>query len=139
MRKYILTYIFVSKYLLIIMETRRDVFQAIADPTRRGIISLVSEKTLNLNAIAGRFDMSRPAISQHIKILAECGLITIRQEGRERYCEARLEALTEVTDWAAETRKLWLHRFSALDTYLEKLQENDKGKKQKHKKHGKKK
>lgn len=121
------------------METRRDVFQAIADPTRREIISLVSEKTLNLNAIAGRFDMSRPAISQHIKILVECGLVNIRQEGRERYCEARLEPLAEVTDWAAHTRKLWMHRLSTLEMYLEKLQVKDKRKKHKTKKHDKKK
>ena len=69
---------------------RRDVFQAIADPTRREIINLLAHKSLNLNAVAEQFDVSRPAISKHIKILTECGLITISQQGRERYCEAKL-------------------------------------------------
>ena len=78
------------------MQTRRDVFQAIADPTRREIINLVAYQSLNLNAIAENFEVSRPAISQHIKILTECGLIIIRKQGRERYCEARLQQLSEV-------------------------------------------
>ncbi|MEO7983465.1 MAG: metalloregulator ArsR/SmtB family transcription factor, partial [Bacteroidota bacterium] len=67
---------------------RRDVFQAIADPTRRQIINMISMQSLNLNAVAENFDISRPAISKHIKILTECGLIVIKQKGRERYCEA---------------------------------------------------
>ena len=78
------------------METRRDVFQAIADPTRREIIHLLSRQSLNLNAVADNFEISRPAISKHIKILTECGLIAIRQEGRERYCDAQLNKLKEV-------------------------------------------
>ena len=73
------------------MELRRDVYQAIADPTRRKIIALVAQQSLNLNAIASQFDVSRPAISKHIKILAECGLIIIVQQGRERYCKAKQE------------------------------------------------
>src|SRR6478609_2845774 len=93
-----LAYIFASKYLHN-METRRDVFQAIADPTRRQIIDMVARESLNLNAIAGNFNMTRQAISLHIKILAECGLVTIRQEGRERYCEAKLDQLNEVSVW----------------------------------------
>ena len=71
----------------------RDVFQAIADPTRREIINLVAKQSLNLNSIAENFDISRPAISQHIKLLTECGLIVIRQEGRERYCDIQPEKL----------------------------------------------
>ena len=65
---------------------RRDVFQAIADPTRRAIIALLATAPLNLNAVADKFEISRPAISKLIKILTECGLVTIRQDGRERYC-----------------------------------------------------
>jgi DNA-binding transcriptional ArsR family regulator len=87
-----LAFIFASTYLHI-METRRDVFQAIADPTRRKIIDLIAGERQNLNAIAGNFDMSRQAISLHIKILSECGLIVIRKQGRERYCEAKLKKL----------------------------------------------
>ncbi len=77
---------------------RRDVFQAIADPTRRDIINLLSNQTLNLNSVAENFDISRPAISKHIKILTECGLIVIRQQGRERYCVAQLETLSVVLE-----------------------------------------
>src|SRR6218665_966304 len=108
------------------MEARRDVFQAIADPTRRAIIALLATQALNVKAVAANFQMSRPAISQHIKILTECGLISIRQEGRERYCEARLGQLDEVSDWAAATRHLWMQRLSALDDYLQKLQSETK-------------
>jgi DNA-binding transcriptional ArsR family regulator len=104
------------------METRRDVFQAIADPTRRGIISLVAGKTQNLNSLADNFDMSRQAISLHVKILTECGLITIRQQGRERFCEARLEALGEVSGWVNQYKQFWTDNFKSLDTYLKKVQ-----------------
>lgn len=105
---------------------RRDVFQAIADPTRRDIIHLVAHKSLNLNAVAEQFDISRPAISKHIKILTECGLIVIKQQGRERYCEAKLDKLHEVSDWVEQYRKLWTQRFDALDTYLHELQSKSK-------------
>ena len=81
---------------------RRDVFQAIADPTRRAIINMIASQSLNLNAVAENFDVSRPAISKHIKILTECGLITIKQNGRERYCEAKLQKLSEVSDWVEQ-------------------------------------
>ena len=84
---------------------RRDVFQAIADPTRREIINLIAYKSLNLNSVAENFDVSRPAISKHIKILMECGLLEINQQGRERYCEAKLEKLNEVSDWVEQYRK----------------------------------
>ena len=79
---------------------RRDVFQAIADPTRREIIGLIAYESLNLNTIADNFDVSRPAISKHIKILTQCGLITITQQGRDRYCKANLKKIKEVSDWA---------------------------------------
>ncbi|MGC4036171.1 MAG: metalloregulator ArsR/SmtB family transcription factor [Chitinophagaceae bacterium] len=100
---------------------RRDVFQAIADPTRREIINLVAYQSLNLNAIADNFDVSRPAISQHIKVLTECGLIIIKKQGRERFCEAKLGQLNEVSNWIERYRKLWDERFDALDDVLEGL------------------
>ena len=103
------------------MQTRRDVFQAIADPTRREIINLVAAEALNLNAIADNFDISRPAISQHIKILTECGLIIIRKQGRERFCEARLQPLSEVADWVEPFRKQWARNFDRLDGLLDEL------------------
>lgn len=107
---------------------RRDVFQAIADPTRREIINLVAYKPLHLNAIAENFEVSRPAISQHIKILTECGLIVIKKQGRERYCEAKLQQLGDVANWIEQYRQLWEKRFDRLDGVLEKLKANNKNK-----------
>ncbi len=101
---------------------RRDVFQAIADPTRRAIINMVSHHSLNLNSVAERFHQSRPAISKHIKILTECGLITINIKGRERFCQAKLEKLNEVADWVAQYKKFWNQKFDALEIYLQELQ-----------------
>lgn len=103
---------------------RRDVFQAIADPNRRAILELLANKKLTLNKVAENFDISRPAISRHIKILAECGLIKIEQYGRERYCEARLEKLNEVSDWVEQNKKFWEEKLDALETYLNVLQAN---------------
>lgn len=108
------------------METRRDVFQAIADPTRRKIIDLLAGNTQNLNAIADNFDMSRQAISLHIKILHECGLVVITQKGRERYCEAQLSKLNEVASWVEQYRKYLDNKMDALDIYLDKLQKKRK-------------
>ena len=105
---------------------RRDVFQAIADPTRREIINLIAHQSLNLNSVAENFDVSRPAISKHIKILTECGLIMIRQEGRERYCEAKLDKLHEVSDWVAEYKKFWESKLDSLEVYLNELQTKNK-------------
>ena len=105
---------------------RRDVFQAIADPTRREIIGLLAKKTMNLNSVAEKFDISRPAISKHIKILTECGLVKIRQDGRERYCEARLQQLNEVTNWVEQYRHYWDKKFDALDQYLNTIQHKKK-------------
>jgi len=99
---------------------RRDVFQAIADPTRREIINMIAHRTLNLNAVANNFDVSRPAISKHIKILTECGLITIRQQGRERFCEANLRSLVEVSTWVDQYRTFWTARLDALEAYLDR-------------------
>ena len=86
---------------------RRDIYQAIADPTRREIIDLLARERLNLNAVAEHFEISRPAVSKHVKILAECGLIEIKNEGRERYCEANLGLLNEVADWVEQYRQFW--------------------------------
>lgn len=107
---------------------RRDVFQAIADPTRREIIGLLSKKPLNLNAVAENFDISRPAISRHIKILTECGLVFIRREGRERYCEAKFDKLNEVSDWVEQYRVFWTSKLDALDKFLNTKQSPKKRK-----------
>jgi len=97
---------------------RRDVFQAIADPIRRQIINVVANRSMNLNAVADQFDVSRPAISKHIKILTQCGLITIKQMGRERYCEAKLQKLNEVSQWVEQYRVFWNQKLDALENFL---------------------
>jgi len=104
---------------------RRDVFQAIADPTRREIIGLLARQSLNLNAIADNFEISRPAVSKHIKILTQCGLITIKQEGRDRYCKANFGRLNEVSAWVEQYRKFWTEKLDALGDFLEKEANND--------------
>lgn len=115
------------------MYERRDVFQAIADPVRRQIIGMIAKEPMNLNTVANEFDISRPAISKHMKILAECGLVVINQKGRERYCEAKLEQLDEVADWVAEHKKIWTQRFDNLEAYLTELQTKKKKKNAKRK------
>jgi DNA-binding transcriptional ArsR family regulator len=105
---------------------RRDVFQAIADPTRREIINMVAHETLNLNSVAEKFHISRPAISKHIKILTECGLIVINQKGRERHCEANLKKLNEISVWVEQYREFWEQKLDALENYLNQLQTSKK-------------
>lgn len=101
----------------------RDVFKAIADPTRREIINLIAYERMNLNTVADKFDMSRPAVSKHIKILTQCGLLVIEQQGRERFCQANLGQLKEVTDWAEQYRQFWTQKLDALGDFLNKEQE----------------
>jgi DNA-binding transcriptional ArsR family regulator len=113
------------------METRRDVFQAIADPTRREIINLVVKKTQTLNSIAENFSVSRQAISLHVKILSECGLIVIKQQGRERYCEAKLDKLNEVSVWVEQYKQFWESKLDNLQIYLDKLQKKKNAKSKK--------
>ena len=97
---------------------RRDVFQAIADPTRREIINLLAYQTLNLNSVAENFEISRPAISKHIKILTECGLVVIKRRGRERFCEAHLANLKQVSKWIEQYRTFWTGKLDALELHL---------------------
>jgi DNA-binding transcriptional ArsR family regulator len=104
------------------METRRDVFQAIADPTRRQIINLISNQSMNLNAIADNFEVSRPAISNHIRILNECGIISIEQVGRERFCKIQPSQLKEISDWVEPFRVLWTQKLDSFEDYLNELQ-----------------
>jgi DNA-binding transcriptional ArsR family regulator len=105
---------------------RRDTFQAIADPTRREILGMIAYKSLNVNSVAENFDVSRTAIYKHIKILTQCGLVVMKQEGRERFCEARLEKLNEVSDWVEQYRKVWTARLDNLENYLAELQSKNK-------------
>ncbi|MBN8582060.1 MAG: winged helix-turn-helix transcriptional regulator [Anaerolineae bacterium] len=100
---------------------RRDVFQAIADPNRRAILALLAKQRLTLNGVAENFRISRPAVSRHIKILKECGLVVVIPQGRERYVEARFDKLGEVADWIEQYRQVWEARFGRLDDVLEEL------------------
>ncbi len=120
MRNRMLAHIFAIKCLQ--MELRRDIFQGIADPTRRQIIELLARRpALNVNAIADQFEVSRQAVSLHVKILQECGLLSISKQGRERYCEVRLDKLDEVSTWIDENRKFWQQKFKSLDNYLTRI------------------
>ncbi|MDN5215166.1 metalloregulator ArsR/SmtB family transcription factor [Fulvivirgaceae bacterium BMA12] len=119
-----ITFIFVTDQLHKIM--RRDVFQAIADPVRRDIIGLLANETLTVNTVAENFDISRPAISKHIKILKECGIIVINKKGRERYLEIQPKNLMPVSDWIEQYRKLWEEKLDSFEDYLMKLQTKNK-------------
>ena len=111
------------------METRRDVFQAIADPTRRQIIEMVARRSLNVNEIAENFEVSRQAVSLHVKILMECGLVVIKKQGRERYCEAKLDQLNDVAEWVEYCKQFWTTQFNSLEKYLKKEHTSKKRKK----------
>lgn len=100
---------------------RRDVFQAIADPTRRAIIGLLALQAMTPNTIAENFDSTRQAISKHIKILTECQLIQQKQNGREIYYHFNPQKMKEVDLWMEQFRKLWETRFDQLDNLLENL------------------
>ena len=100
------------------METRRDVFQAIADPTRRAIIALIALQALTPNAIAEHFDTTRQAISKHLRILTECELVTQRQKGREIYYQLEINKMKEIDNWLDQYRKIWENRFNQLDEVL---------------------
>jgi DNA-binding transcriptional ArsR family regulator len=109
-----------------IMIQRRDVYQAIADPTRRQIIHMTADKPLSVNTIAESFDVSRQAISLHIKILVECELLKIKKQGRERYCEAQLAQLSEVAIWVEQYRNHFESKLDNLEMYLQKLKKERK-------------
>ena len=96
----------------------QDVFQAIADPTRREIFDILAGESMPVNDIAEKFDISRPAVSKHIKILNECGLIVIRKKGRKRYCRADVQKLQEVMEWLKRYQEFWDQKLDALEALL---------------------
>jgi DNA-binding transcriptional ArsR family regulator len=110
------------------MLARRDVYQAIADPTRRAIIDLITAKPQNVNTIAEQFEMTRQAVSLHLKILTDCGLVKVTQRGRDRICEAQLDKLSEVSAWVDQYRRHWESKIDALENYLQKLKQERYGK-----------
>ena len=100
---------------------RRDIFQAIADPTRRAIITLIALQAMTPNAIAGHFDMTRQAVSKHLRILTECELVSQKQQGREIYYELEINKMKEIDKWLNQFRKIWEARFNQLDQVLQQL------------------
>ena len=103
---------------------RRDVFQAIADPTRRAIILLIASQAMTPNAIAEHFDTSRQAVSKHLRILTECQLVKQEQTGREIYYQLEATKMKEIDKWLEQFRKLWESRFNELDNILATLKQN---------------
>lgn len=97
---------------------RRDVFQAIADPTRRRILELLSNQPGTINELAEEMDMSQPAISQQVKILSECQLIDVEQVGRQRFCKIRNGSLVPAFMWLEQLEKQWTRRVDSFETYI---------------------
>lgn len=105
---------------------RRDIFQAIADPTRRAIIVLLALQAMTPNAIAENFNSTRQAVSKHLRILTECELLKQEQKGREIYYSLEVEKMKEIDKWIEQFRKIWENRFSQLDNLLTTLNKNKK-------------
>lgn len=100
---------------------RRDIFQAIADPTRRAIIALISLQAMTPNAIADNFNTTRQAVSKHLRILTECELVKQEQKGREIYYSLEIDKMKEIDKWLEQYRKIWENRFNQLDNILSTL------------------
>lgn len=101
---------------------RRDVFQAIADPVRREIIELLAMQPLSVNEVAEKFEISRPAISKHLKILSECGIIAFNKIGRERLCLIQPQKLIPAFLWIKQYNKLWEDRIDSFENYIDQIQ-----------------
>ena len=107
---------------------KRDVFQAIADPTRRAIIALIALQAMTPNAIAEHFDTTRQAVSKHLRVLAECDLVRQEQQGREIYYSLEIEKMKEIDKWLEQYRKIWETRFSQLEDVLATIKKQKKEK-----------
>lgn len=103
------------------MKARRDIFQAIADPTRRAILMLLAVNVMTPNALAEHFNTSRQAVSKHIQILSECEVVSQKQQGREIYYQLEVEKMKEIDVWLEKFRKMWEDRFNQLDNVLNNL------------------
>lgn len=104
---------------------RRDIFQAIADPTRRGIIALIALQAMTPNALAENFQITRQAVSKHLRILTECELATPEVKGREIYYRLEIDKMKEIDEWLAQFRGLWENRFDQLDELLAAIQKQE--------------
>ena len=104
---------------------RRDIFQAIADPTRRGIIALIAIQAMTPNALAVHFETTRQAVSKHLRILTECELLTQEQKGREIYYRLEIEKMKEIDEWLEQYRKIWETSYSQLDELLATIKKGE--------------
>ena len=107
---------------------RRDIFQAITDPTRRAIIALVAVQAMTPNALADHFDTTRQAVSKHLRILTECELVTQEQKGREIYYRLEIDKMKEIDEWLEQYRKIWESRFTQLEDLLSTLKKGEEEK-----------
>jgi DNA-binding transcriptional ArsR family regulator len=105
---------------------RRDVFQAIADPTRRAIIAIIAIQAMTPNALAEHFDTSRQAVSKHLRILTECELVTLEQKGREIYYSLEIEKMKEIDKWLEQVQEIWEGNYKRLDALLAELKQQEK-------------
>lgn len=105
---------------------RRDIFQAIADPTRRAIIVLVAAQAMTPNALAEHFNTTRQAVSKHLRILTECELVKQEFKGREIYYQLEINKMKEIDKWLEQFRKIWEDRFNELDSILDQLKSKKK-------------
>ena len=103
---------------------RRDIFQAIADPTRRAIIALIALQAMTPNAIAENFNMTRQAVSKHLRILTECDLVKQDQQGREIHYSLEINKMKEIDNWLEQYRTIWEDRFNQLDNLLATIKKN---------------
>ena len=128
MRNRIVAYIFATDWLrnYNLTTMRRDIFQAIADPTRRAIIALIALQTMTPNAIADNFNTTRQAVSKHLRILTECELVKQEQQGREIYYSLEIEKMKEIDKWLNQFRKIWETQFNQLDKVLSTIKKKRK-------------
>jgi DNA-binding transcriptional ArsR family regulator len=108
------------------MNLRRDVFQAISDPTRRAILLLLTSQTMTAGAIASNFDTARPTVSKHLQILTECELLNQEQNGREIYYQINANKMKEVADFIEPFRQMWDDRFNKLETIMKNYKSKNK-------------
>jgi DNA-binding transcriptional ArsR family regulator len=116
-------YLQLISFILKLFIMRRDVFQAVADPTRRAIIALVALQAMTPNAIAEHFDSTRQAVSKHLRILTECELVKQEHRGREIYYSLEIEKMKEIDKWLSQYRDIWETRFNQLDVVLSTIKE----------------
>ena len=114
--------------ILLFLVMKRDIFQAIADPTRRGIIALIALQAMTPNAIAENFHTTRQAVSKHLRILTECELVKQEYKGREIYYSLEIEKMKEIDEWLEQYRKIWQARFDQLDELLSTVKKQKKEK-----------